>query len=41
MNILLDTNIIIPLEDTGRLLDSSFADLRRLGLWEIYKVLEK
>ena len=31
MNILLDTNIIIPLEDTGRRLDSSFADLRKLA----------
>ena len=31
MNILLDTNIIIPLEDTGRPLDSSFAELRRLA----------
>ena len=31
MNILLDTNIIIPMEDTGRMLDSSFADLRRLA----------
>ena len=31
MNILLDTNIIIPLEDTGRRLDSSFAELRKLA----------
>ncbi len=31
MNILLDTNIIIPLEDTSRILDSSFAELRRLA----------
>ena len=31
MNILLDTNIIIPLEDTGRILDTSFADLRKLA----------
>lgn len=31
MNILLDTNIVIHLEDTGRMLDSSFADLRRLA----------
>lgn len=30
MNILLDTNIIIPLEDTSRILDSSFAEMRRL-----------
>ncbi|MBQ0063489.1 MAG: GNAT family N-acetyltransferase [Prevotella sp.] len=30
MNILLDTNIIIPLEDTGRILDASFAELRKL-----------
>ncbi len=30
MNILLDTNIIIPLEDTSRVLASSFAELRRL-----------
>ena len=31
MNVLLDTNIIIPLEDTSKLLKSSFADLRRLS----------
>lgn len=31
MNILLDTNIIIPLEDTGRMLDASFAELRKLA----------
>lgn len=31
MNILLDTNIIIPLEDTGRILDASFAELRKLA----------
>lgn len=31
MNILLDTNIIIPLEDTNRVLDSSFAELRKLS----------
>lgn len=31
MNILLDTNIIIPLEDTSRILDSAFAELRRLA----------
>lgn len=31
MNILLDTNIIIPLEDTGRILESSFAELRKLS----------
>lgn len=31
MNILLDTNIIIPLEDTGRILDVSFAELRKLA----------
>lgn len=31
MNILLDTNIIIPLEDTSRVLDSSFAELRKLS----------
>ena len=31
MNILLDTNIIIPLEDTGKILDSSFAEMRRLA----------
>lgn len=31
MNILLDTNIIIPLEDTSRILDSSFAELRKLA----------
>lgn len=31
MNILLDTNILIPLEDTGRILDSSFAELRKLS----------
>lgn len=30
MNILIDTNILIPLEDTGRKLDSKFAQLRRL-----------
>ena len=30
MNILLDTNIIIPLEDTDRVLDASFAELRKL-----------
>ena len=29
MNILLDTNIIIPLEDTNKILDSSFAELRK------------
>ena len=32
MNILLDTNIIIPLEDTSRILDSSFAELRKLSV---------
>lgn len=31
MNILLDTNIIIPLEDTSKVLDSSFAELRKLS----------
>ncbi len=31
MNILLDTNIIIPLEDTNRILNSSFAELRKLS----------
>lgn len=31
MNILLDTNIIIPLEDTNKLLDASFADMRKLA----------
>lgn len=31
MNILLDTKIIIPLEDTSRILDSSFAELRKLS----------
>ncbi len=31
MNILLDTNILIPLEDTSRVLDSSFAELRKLS----------
>ncbi len=31
MNILLDTNIIIPLEDTNRVWDSSFAELRKLS----------
>lgn len=31
MNILLDTNIIIPLEDTSKILDSSFAELRKLS----------
>lgn len=31
MNILLDTNIIIPLEDTSKILDSSFAEMRRLA----------
>lgn len=31
MNILLDTNIVIPLEDTNRVLDSSFAELRKLS----------
>lgn len=31
MSILLDTNIIIPLEDTSRILDSSFAELRKLS----------
>lgn len=31
MNILLDTNIIIPLEDTSKTLDSSFAELRKLS----------
>ena len=31
MNILLDTNIIIPLEDTSKLLKTSFAELRRLS----------
>lgn len=29
MNILIDTNILIPLEDTGRILDGRFAELRR------------
>lgn len=32
MNILLDTNIIIPLEDTGKELHSSFAELRKIGM---------
>lgn len=32
MNILLDTNIIIPLEDTSKILDSSFAELRKLSV---------
>lgn len=31
MNILLDTNILIPLEDTSKILDSSFAELRKLS----------
>lgn len=31
MNILLDTNIIIPLEDTNRILDSSYAEARKLS----------
>ncbi len=31
MNILLDTNILIPLEDTGRTLDPSLAEMRRLS----------
>ena len=31
MNILLDTNIIIPLEDTNRVLSASFAELKRLA----------
>lgn len=31
MNILLDTNIIIPLEDTSKVLGSSFAELRKLS----------
>lgn len=31
MNILLDTNIIIPLEDTSRVLDTPFAELRKLS----------
>ena len=30
MNILIDTNILIPLEDTGRKLDSKFAQLKRM-----------
>lgn len=31
MNILLDTNIIIPLEDTNRVLPADFAELKELG----------
>lgn len=31
MNILIDTNILIPLEDTGRTLDPSLAEMRRLS----------
>lgn len=31
MNILLDTNIIILLEDTSKVLDFSFAELRELS----------
>ena len=31
MNILLDTNILIPLEDTRRILESSFAEMRKLS----------
>lgn len=31
MNILIDTNILIPLEDTGRTLDSSLATMRQLS----------
>lgn len=30
MNILIDTNILIPLEDAGRKLDSKFAQLKRM-----------
>ncbi len=36
MNILLDTNIIIPLEDTSKILDSSFAELRKLSAEQHY-----
>lgn len=32
MNILLDTNIFIPLEDTNRILHSSFAELRKRSM---------
>jgi GNAT superfamily N-acetyltransferase len=31
MNILIDTNILIPLEDTARMLDPSLAEMRRLS----------
>ena len=31
MNILIDTNILIPLEDTGRTLDASLATMRQLS----------
>jgi rRNA-processing protein FCF1 len=31
MNVLIDTNILIPLEDTGRELDPSLAEMRRLS----------
>ena len=31
MNILLDTNILIPMEDTSKTLDSSFAELRKFS----------
>lgn len=31
MNILLDTNILIPLEDTNKILNSTFAELRKLS----------
>lgn len=31
MNVLLDTNILIPLEDTARTLDPALADMRRLS----------
>ncbi len=31
MNILIDTNILIPLEDTGRMLDPSLAKMRKLS----------
>lgn len=38
MNILIDTNIVIPLEDTGRPLRQEFADLRRIADEQGYRL---
>ena len=38
MNILIDTNILIPLEDTGREIDSELAEMKRFCAELNYKL---